>query len=327
MQTLLGHIVNALCLATALAASAASTQSYPAKPIRMILPYTPGGGTDLIARPLAHKMSERLGQQVIVDNRGGANGTIGMELAARAPADGYTLVLALTAQLAINPVFYPKLPYNPVRDYVPVALLGTAPYVLNVHPGVPAKTLKELIAFAKAKPGQLTYASSGTGGIPHFAAELLSSMAGVKMLHVPYKGGGPALTDVVAGQVQMNFSVIPSSMPQVKAGRLRALGVTSAKRFRGMPDLPAIAETLPGYEISTWYGVLAPARTSPAVVTRLHDEIAKSFTAGGLADELLGAGFEYTGGGPDALSTHIKKELVKWARIVNASGVTPESGP
>lgn len=299
-------------------------QSYPEKPIRLILPYTPGGGTDLIARPLAQQLSERLGQQVIVDNRGGANGSIGMALAAKAPPDGYTLVLALTAQLAMNPAFYTSLPYDPVRDFAPVTLLGTAPYLLTVNPTVPAKSVAELIAVAKSRPGELAFASSGNGGIPHLAGELLKSMAGVDMVHVPYKGGGPAMIDLIGGQVQMNFAVIPVGMPHVRAGRLRALGVTSARRFKSIPDVPALAETLRGYEISTWYGVMAPARTPAHVIDLLNRSVVGALNEPNLKQNQLANGFEAVGGDPAALAAHIRSELVKWAKLISASGVRLE---
>ena len=260
----------------------------------------------------------------MVDNRGGANGNIGMELAARAQPDGYTIVLALTAQLAINPAFYARLPYDPVRDYEPVVLLGSAPYLLTVNTAVAAKSVKELIVLAKAKPGQLAFASSGNGGIPHLAGELLKSMAGIDMVHVPYKGGGPALVDVIGGQVQLNFAVISAGLPHVKSGKLRAIAVTSARRFTAIGDVPAIGETLPGYEISTWYGVLAPARTPQAVIARLNAEIVKCVAAAEMNSYLLGNGFAPDAGAPAQLGAQIRRELAKWAKIVRDSGVRAE---
>ena len=319
------RIHPAACVAVTIAVAAcaviAHAQTYPNKPVRLILPYTPGGGTDLIARPLAQKLSERLGQQVIVDNRGGANGNIGMELAAKAPPDGYTLVLALTAQLAMNPAVYAHLQYDPVRDFVPVILLGTAPYLLTVNAALPATSVAELIALAKSRPGQLAFASSGNGGIPHLAGESLKRMAGIDIVHVPYKGGGPAMTDLIGGQVQMNFAVIPVGMPFVRAGRLRALAVTSAQRFKSIPEVPALAETLRGYEISTWYGVLAPARTPARIVDTLNRAIAGALSDPDLKQSQLANGFEAIGGIPDALAAHIRNELVKWSKLIAASGV------
>jgi len=297
---------------------------YPDKPIRLILPYPPGGGTDLIARPLAQRLSEQLGQQVVVDNRGGANGNIGMQMAARAQPDGYTIVLALTAQLAINPAFYPKLPYEPEGDYEPIAYLGSAPYLLTANPGVTARTISELIALAKARPGTIAFASSGTGGIPHLAGELLKNMAGIDMIHVAYKGGGPAIIDVIGGQVQLNFAVISAGLPHMKSGKLRAIAVTSAQRFPVIGNVPAIAETLSGYEISTWYGVLAPAHTPQQVVRRLNAEIVKCLTVTEMNNYLLGNGFAPDTAASMQLREQIRRELVKWAKIVRDSGVSAE---
>lgn len=300
----------------------ANAQRYPTRPVRVILPYAPGGAGDLIARPLAEKLSGRLGQQVIVDNRGGANGNIGMELAAKASPDGHTIVFALTAQLAINPAFYAKLPYEPTRDYAPITLVGTSPYLLTVNPSLPIKSVKELITLAKSKPGQLAFSTSGTGGVPHFAGELLKSMAGIDILHVPYKGGGPALLDLIAGQVQMNFAVILAGMTHVRAGRLRAIAVTSAKRFPDIPELPAIAETVPGYELSTWFSLLAPTGTPRAVLVRLSNEIAGVLAIPEMRANLLANGFEPIGSTPDELLKHIRSEMIKWAKVVKESGVT-----
>ena len=306
------------------AAQAAAPAPYPVNPVRLIVPYAPGGGTDLITRPLAQRLSAALGQQVVVDNRGGANGSIGMETAAKAPPDGYTLVLALTAQFAINPAFYRSLPYDPVKDYSPVALLGSAPYLLTINPGLPAKTLKELIALGKSASNPLAYGSSGTGGIPHLAGEMLASMTGMTLTHVPYKGGGPALIDVIAGQIQMNFAVIPVAMPHAKAGRVRAMGVTAAKRFSGAADVPAIAETLPGYEIATWYGVMAPARTPRAVIDTLNRALVDAFGDTKLRTSYVDNGFEPDVTDPAALGRHITAEMKRWAALVKSAGIKPE---
>ena len=298
----------------------ASGQNYPAKPLRLIVPYPPGGGTDLLARPIAQKLGESLGQQVIVDNRGGANGTIGMDLAAKAPADGYTLVLALTAQLAMNPAIHKKLPYDPVRDYAPVTLLGTTPYVLTVHPSLPVKSVRDLIALAKARPGQLAYSSSGNGGIPHLASRMLEGMAGIAMVHVPYRGGGPALVDLIAGQVQLNFAVIPAAKPHVEAGKLRAIAVTTAQRSKAAPGVAAIGETLPGYEVSTWFGILAPARTPASAIGALNREIVRILHLPEMQDRLP-VGFAPIGSTPEAFAGFIRKEIAKWAKAIRESGI------
>jgi tripartite-type tricarboxylate transporter receptor subunit TctC len=317
--------VIACCVAGAFVVDAwirsAQAQAYPNKPVRLVLPYTPGGGTDLIARPLAQKLASMLRQQVVIDNRGGANGNIGMEIAAKAPPDGYTLLLGLTAQLAINPAVYAKLPYDPVRDFSPVILLGSAPYLLTVNAMLPAASVAELIALAKVRPGQLAFASSGNGGIPHFAGELLKRMASIDLVHVPYKGGGPAMTDLISGQVQMNFAVIPVGMPYVRAGRLRALAVTSLRRFNAIPEVPSLAETLRGYEISTWYGVMAPARTPARIIEILQQAVTDALRDPELVQNQTANGFEADGGGPQALAAKIRAELVKWSQLVAASGV------
>jgi len=304
-----------LCVAGVMPAHA--QQGYPTKPVRLILPYPPGGGSDTIARPLAQKMSESLGQQVIVDNRGGAGGNVGMEVAARSAPDGYTIVLALTAQLAVNPALYKKVPYDPVRDFEPISLIGSGPYVLVVHPSLPAKSVKDLIALAKARPGQIAYASSGNGSGGHLAAELLKAMAGINLLHVPYKGGGPALVDVLAGQVQVLFTPPASSAQHIQSGRLRALAVSTAKRSASLPDLPTIAEAgVPGYDSGVWYGVLAPAGTSRDIVTKLNGEIVRALKQPDYHKLLLHAGIDPIGSTPEELARFMKSEAAKWAKVV-----------
>jgi tripartite-type tricarboxylate transporter receptor subunit TctC len=307
----------------ALAVSApADAQVYPSKPVRMVLPYPPGGGSDTIGRPLAQKLSESLGQQVVVENRGGANGNIGMEYASRAAPDGYTIVFALTAQLAINPGLYGKVPYDPVKDFAPITLLGTGAYILVVHPSLPAKSLKELIALAKAQPGQIAYSSSGNGSGGHLAAELLNSMAGIRMLHVPYKGGGPALMDLIAGQVQVLFSTQLASWPHIQSGRIRALAVSTAKRPASVPDLPTVAEAgLPGYDSGVWYGVLAPAGTPRDIITRLNSEIIRALNQPDYRGLLVNNAIDPIGSPPEQLGQYIKSELVKWAKVVKDAGV------
>jgi len=300
----------------------ALAQPYPVKPLRLVIPYPPGGGADTIARPLAQKMSEKLGQQLVVENRGGANGNIGMEYVARAAPDGYTIVLALTAQLAVNPALYGKVPYDPVRDYAPITLFGTGTYILVVHPSLPAKSVKELVALAKARPGQIAYSSSGNGSGGHLAAELLNSMAGIRMLHVPYKGGGPALVDLIAGQVQVLFSTQLASWPHIQSGRIRALAVSTARRPASIPDLPTVAEAgLPGYDAGVWYGVLAPAGTPREVVARLNAEIVRALNAPDFRKFLEGNGIEPIGSPPEQLAQHIQSELVKWAKVVKDANV------
>lgn len=299
----------------------AQPTSYPTKPIRLVLPYPPGGGSDTIVRPLAQRLSAELGQQVVIDNRGGAGGAIGMEAAARAAADGYTLVLALTAQLAVNVSLYKKLPYDPIRDYAPITLLATGPYLLVVHPSLPVISLKDLIALARARPGAITYASSGNGSGGHLAAELLKTMTGANMLHIPYKGGGPALIDVLAGQVQVLFATYISSRGHIQAGRLRSLGVSTAKRPAALPDMPTIAEAgVPGYDSGVWYAMLAPAGTPPEVITRLNREIVRVLNQPDFHKLLVDQAIDPIGGTPEQLGDFIRSEIAKWAKVVKASG-------
>jgi len=295
-------------------------QSYPSKPIRLVLPYPPGGGTDVIARPLAQKLTEQLGQQVIVDNRGGAGGNIGMEFVAKSPADGYTLLFALTAQYAVNPSLYPKLPYDPVRDYAPISLLANAPYLLVVHPALPAKSVAELVALVKARPGQLSYSSSGNGSGAHLAGEMLRSLARVEIVHVPYKGAGPAMPDLIAGQVQLSFITYTAAGPHIKTGRLRALGVTTAKRSPTLPDLPAIGETVAGYDSAVWYGFAAPAGTPPEIVSKLNTEVLRVLAAPDFRSRITLEAVSPIGSTPEEFGSFMKSEIVRWAKVVKDSG-------
>jgi len=295
-------------------------QSYPVKPIRLVLPYPPGGGTDVIARPLAQKLTEQLGQQVIVDNRGGAGGNIGMEFVAKSPADGYTLLFALTAQYAVNLSLYPKLPYDPVRDYAPISLLANAPYLLVVHPALPAKSVAELVALVKARPGQLSYSSSGNGSGAHLAGEMLRSLARVEIVHVPYKGAGPAMPDLIAGQVQLSFITYTAAGPHIKTGRLRALGVTTAKRSPTLPDLPAIGETVAGYDSAVWYGFAAPAGTPLEIVSKLNAEVLRVLAAPDFRSRITLEAVSPIGSTPEEFGSFMKSEIVRWAKVVKDSG-------
>ena len=304
--------------------SSAFAQSYPTKPIRMIVAYPPGGGTDIVGRMMAQKMSENFAQTVVIDNRGGAAGSIGSEIAAKSAPDGYTILMGNVAPNAINVSLYAKLGYDPVRDFEPVSLVASTPNILVVHPTLAVKTVSDLIALAKAKPGTLNYPSAGLGSSSHLAGELLDSIAGVKMVHIPYKGGGPALTDLLGGQMQLMFATMPAAMPHVRSGKLRAVAVTSAKRSQAMPELPTIGETLKGYEASTWYGVLAPARTPRPIVTKLHGEIVKILGVAETRDKLLLQGFEPVGGTPAEFGAYIKSEIEKWGKVVKAAGIRAE---
>ena len=309
-------------IAAALAGSSAfaNAQAYPTRPIRLVVPYPAGGGGDLLARPLAQSLTETLGQQVIVENRGGAGGNLGMELVAKSPPDGYTLVLGLTAQFAVNPSLYPKLPYDPAKDFAPVTLLVRNPYVLSVHPTLPARSVKELIALAKARPGQLAFSSAGNGSGAHLCGEIMKTMAGIKIVHVPYKGAAPAMTDLIAGQVQFSFLSWRSSGPQVKSGRLRALGVSTANRSPALPDLPAIAESLPGYDLPVWYGVAAPAGTPREIIARLNTEILRMLATPDFRQRMEADAAEPIGGTPEQFGDYIRSEIVKYAKVVKESG-------
>ena len=317
--------IDAICAAAALtffsaAAGAQPGAVYPLKPIRFVVPYTPGGGTDLMARALAQRMSESMGQSLIVENRAGAGGNLGMEFVARSSPDGYTIALALTAQYVVNPALYPKLPYDPVKDYAPIMLVARNPYVLVVHPTVPVNSLQQLIALAKARAGQLTFSSSGNGSGAHLSGEMLKTMAKVDMLHIPYKGAGALLPDLIAGQVHLSFVTWSSVGQHVKGGRLRALGVTTVKRSPALPDLPAIAETLPGYDLPVWYGIVAPAGTPREIVARLNAEILRVITMPDFKQRIEVDAVEPIGSTPEQLGEYIKTELVKWAKIVKDSG-------
>jgi tripartite-type tricarboxylate transporter receptor subunit TctC len=311
----------ALAVLYCISASAAA-QAYPAKPIRLVIPYPPGGGMDTIGRPLAQRLSENVGQQVVVDNRGGANGTIGMEIVARANPDGHTIGFALSAQLAINPGLYRKLPYDPVKDYAPITLFAEGIYMLIVHPAVPAKSVTELIALARAKPNGLSMASSGNGSGGHLAAALLMSMTGTRMLHVPYKGGGPALVAVLAGEMQALFATYAVSRGHIAAGRVRALGVSTARRPAVIPSIPTIAEAgVPGYDSGAWYAYVAPAKTPRVIVAQLNREIVRALNHPEYRKMLFASAIEPIGSSPDELARYIKSEIVKWAKVIKGAGV------
>ena len=295
--------------------------TYPTKPIRLINPVPPGGGATIIGRQIAQELTERLGQSVVFDNRGGAGGIIGMEIAARAAPDGYTLTMATASTVTINPLLS-KVPFDPIKDFAPVSHVSNVPLLLVVHPSVAAKSTKEFIALLKAQPGKLNFASSGKGTISHLAGELFKFNTGVTMVHVPYRGGGPALVDVLGGQVQINFANILSSLPHVKGGRLRGLAVTSAKRSSAIPELPTIAESgLTGYEVVQWNGVLAPARVPAAIVARLNSEIERMLALPEMKSRLTADGADPAGGTPERFAAFIRADIDKWAKVIKAANV------
>jgi tripartite-type tricarboxylate transporter receptor subunit TctC len=306
-------------------ATGAVAQSYPSKPVRFIVPFPPGGGNDTIARLVAQKLSVALGQQVVVDNRPGAGGTIGAEAAARSPGDGHTLFLAGVATHGINPNLRKKLPYDALKDFDAVSLIASAPLLVVAHPSLPARSVKELIAVAKARPGQINYASNGAGGSSHLAVELFDMMAGVRLTHVPYKGLVPALTDLMSGEVQVMFSSAVAMLPQVKAGRLRAIAMTGAKRSPAIPAIPTVAESgLPGYETGSWYGVVVPAGTPKGVIDRLSREIQTIVRSPEVTARLNEEAVIPVGSTPDVFDRHIRFELARWAKVIKAGKIELE---
>jgi tripartite-type tricarboxylate transporter receptor subunit TctC len=317
-----------IVLATALMASAAAwaqSATYPTKPIRFVVPFAPGGSTDTLARTLGQKLSEGLGQQVVIDNRTGANGNIGMEIVAKAPPDGHTIVLGYIANVAIGPSLYEKLPFDPIKDYEPITLLATSPNVLVAHPSVQASNLKDVIGLAKAKPGQLNYASASVASVGHLTGELLNQLAGIKMTHVAYKGSGQAVTDLLGGHIQLMFSGFSSTLPHIKSGKLRAIAQTGEKRSPALPDVPTIAESgFPKFEATAWYGVHAPAGTPKAIVSRLNTEFVKALKLPDVRDRLTSLGFEISGSTPEFYGNYIRSEIKKWAKVVKVSGARPE---
>ena len=299
-------------------------QSYPAKPIRIVVPFAPGGGADIIARIVGQKMTDSWGQQVVVDNRAGASGNIGAEIVAKSAPDGYTLLMASSA-LAINPSVYRSVPYDVIKDFAPITQPGLLPNILVVHPSVPVKTVKDLIALAKSRPGQLAYASAGAGTGTHLAAEMFKLQAGIDMVHVPYKGGGALISDLLGGQVALTFATLPSVMPYVKAGRLRAVAMTTTRRWHGLPAVPTIAESgFPDFEISTWIGLLAPAGTPKDAVAKLHAEVVRILKLPDVRERFDGLGIEPVGDTPEHFAQYIRSELAKYAKVVKQSGARVE---
>ena len=308
----------------ALLHQAAAAQGYPEKPIRIIVPFPPGGGADIVVRSFAPAIADQLGQQLIVDNRPGGSGIIGMEAGAKATPDGHTLVIGITGTLAINPSIFPKLPYDPVTSYAPISLAAVGPNALVVHPSLPARTIKELVALAKQRPGSISYASAGTGGAPHLAGELLKYMAKIDIVHVPYKGAAPATVDVVGGHVPMMFAGLGAALPHIKGGRLRALGVAGPKRSAQMPEVPSIAEYLPGFSAETWFGILAPRGTPERIVRRLNTVIREAGGRKGVVSPLAASGYDVVLNSPDEFGDLIRTDVKKWADLIRSAGIKVE---
>jgi tripartite-type tricarboxylate transporter receptor subunit TctC len=313
-----------ILIASLVLAGAAFCQDYPAKPIRLVVPFAPGGGVDITARLLAQSLSVNLGQQIVIDNRGGAGGIVGMEIVARAAPDGYTLLMSHVGFTAM-PGLYKKLPFDPVNDFTGVVVAISGVYVLVVNPAVPVKSVQELIAYAKANPGKLSFASAGSGSSIHLAGELFKSMAGLDLLHVPYKGAAPALTDVVAGEVQMMFGTATNTLPMVKAGKLRALAVTSAKRSALAPELPTVAESgLPGFEVVGWYGLAAPAKTPHPLVARINADTNRALQSPDLIERLRVQGLEPLGSTPEEATALIRNDVARWTKVIRDAGIQPQ---
>jgi tripartite-type tricarboxylate transporter receptor subunit TctC len=313
-------LTSAFCLGIA----AASAQQYPAKPIRFIVPWSAGSGTDLMARAFAQELSKAIGQQVVLDNRGGAGATIGTEAAARSPADGYVIYVGGSVSMVMSPVIYPKVGYDPVKDFAPVSLISQFYNAAAVHPSMPVKTLKELIALARARPGEIVMGSAGNGSTSHIAGELFQSMTKTKMLHVPYKGGGQLVIAVLAGEAQLSFSPVSTAINHARTGKLRMLGVSSPKRLASLPDIPAIAETVPGYQFGGWQGILVPAGTPQDIVKRLNAAILKAIHTQEFRDYLAREGSVLVGSTPEEFSAFLRAEVVKLTPIIRASGARAE---
>ncbi len=325
----LGRAVLSLALCVLLSAVTicpAVAQTFPSRPIRIVATFEPGGASDILARLIAPKLTEYLGKPVMVENRPGAGGNIGTDFVAKSAPDGYTLVMGYIGTHAVNPTLYPNIPFDAVKDFAPVAFVASIPSVLVVHPSVPAKSVAELIALAKSRPGQLNYGSGGSGTAPHLAAELFKSISGVDMAHIPYKGSGPAVTALLAGQISLMFNTMAQTIPYIQSGKLRGLAVTSGKRSKALPDLPTLAESgLPGYEMVGWFGVFAPAGTPKDVVTKLNVEIMKVLNLPDIRERLTKMGSESTDiSTPEQFGDYVKAEIAKWAKVIKSSGMRIE---
>ena len=305
--------------------SDAIAQPYPAKPIRFIVPFAPGGSADILARTLSQRMSEPLGQAIVIENRGGAGGGIGADLAAKAPPDGYVVLFTTNGPVTVTPSLQQKVTYDALKDFTPITIIAALPNMLVTHPSLPVQSVKDLVALAKASPGQITYASGGAGASNHLAAELLKYMAGIDLVHVPYKGGGPAAIAAVTGEVSLLFATLPSAIGHVKTQRLRAIAVTSDKRSPAMPNVPTIAESgVPGYEMTSWVGALVPASTPAAIVSKLHQELAKAVQLQDVGERLRSEGYEIVMSTPEQMTQRMRAETAKWAKVIKAARITSE---
>ena len=315
--TLRMAVALTLCVTSLLAPA----QPFPSRPVRIIVGFPPGGGTDIVARTLSPRLSEALGQPVVIDNRGGASGLVATELAAKSAPDGYTLFMGTLGNLSVNPLLFPKIPFDVARDFAPVTQVVSVTFMLYVHPSLPVKTVRQLIVLAKERAGQLNYASSGSGGAPHLAAELFNSLAGVKLVHIPYKGSGPSFTDLLSGQVPITFTTLTQGLQYVKSNRLRAVATLSPARTPVLPDVPTVSETLPGYEVVNWFGLVVPVMTSRDVVARLHDDFIKVLQTPEVKEKLVAQGTDPVGSTPEEFGAFMKAETAKWARVIREANI------
>ena len=314
-------ILRVFAAIAAMLPALAAAQAFPAKPIRMIVAFPAGGGTDIVGRMIATRLGVALGQPVVVENRAGADGILGTEIAAKSPPDGHTLFLGTAGNLAINPALYGKLPFDIARDFAAVTQVVSVDMMLTIHPSLPVKTVSALVALAKARPGELNYASTGTGGIPHLAMELFNHTAGTKIVHIPYKGGAPALADLTGGHVPMMVQSMVQGLAIVKAGKLRAVGLLSPKRAALLPDVPAVSETLPGCDATNWFGLVVPANTPAAIHKRIHEEVVKLLRSAELKEQLIAQGAEPVGSTPEQFAAFMKSETAKWARVIREANI------
>jgi tripartite-type tricarboxylate transporter receptor subunit TctC len=325
-MTRMRALLRGLLLAVAALACAPSlAQEFPGKPLRLIVPFPPGGSADILARAIGQKLSEGLGQPVVVDNRPGAGTAIGAEALAKAPADGYTLMIGTVSSHAINPALNTKLPFHPVRDFTPVSLVASIPFAMVVHPSLPVKNVREFIAYAQSRPGKIDYSSAGVGTSNHLAGELFEAMTGTHLVHIPYRGSAPALQDLIAGRVMLMFDLVLTAAPHIKSGAVRGLAVTGATRSAVLPDLPTVAESgVPGYEVSAWFGIFAPAGVPKPVVDRLNAEVVKAIASPDLRQRLVSQGADPVTSSPAEFAAYLQSEIAKWAKVVKAAGVQPE---
>ena len=310
-------------LLIAVAGGVSAQAQYPVKPMRMIIPYPPGGGTDILGRPIAKLLGDKLGQQVLIDNRGGASGMVGAEIAARSAADGYTILMSTSGEVALNVALYPKMSYDPVRDFLPVTQIGVSPLVLVAHPSLPVKNVHDYVALAKKQPGSISYSSIGSGSAQHMAGEWLRLLAGIDIIHVPYKGGGPQMTDLLGGHSPSGFLALPAAAPSIKNGRVRAVGMTSAKRSSAFPDVPTFAESgMPGFDVSQWWAILVPRGTPNDIVAKLHTEISAIVKNAEMKGRIADLGVDPVGGTPEQLGELMRTEIAKFRKIVADAKIT-----